>query len=1176
MDDRIERGIWRVGGLGPRIGQGLGHVIGLLAFLGVCMAAVVEAREPSLEEDLPPGVGLHRGLNADEVHRYRPLWSAGRRWAVRLDQLGTDASLEVRWPDGSDVLRVDSPLDRDGVEWLLLPPWTAAAVELDVEGLAIGAEPGSYRLQLVAVDSGPGPRTEDDGDLVAALDAMTAAGEAYARGGGDGRRQALEHYGRAVDLWRRLQRPRFAAQSLYAVAVLHRLLGEEEAGLRAAREVLGLWRALGDRGRQADTLNEIGLIESAAGRGIEARQAFQEALTVQDDLGDLFRQAATANNLCLTHMVQGEFRQAEACYGPALARIRAAGDTENEAVALTNLGWVHRNLGQVEPAFEHFYQAVAILRAEGKEGREAETLSHLALLHRQVEEPEEAAGLYLRALDIFRREGKQRWESAALHNLGVVYRMLGDPARASVFLRQALQLKQELGLQWGANTTLRLLASLDMEAGRVEQARSALQQVLESEQSGGKLRGAAITSQLLGKSFALDGDHRTAVELFTQALKSLGGTGDRRQQALAKIRLGVSLMRLGRLREARETLDEASLLFRDLRMGLGDSHARYWLAETERAAGSPEAALQHVNEALDVFEFHRRTAVGDPDLRATLSGLKNDVYALRIELLMGLHEAGSEMGEATPGGSSQGSRLQQQAFETSELARARGLVERLRERAAEGYGNDPSSPPGGKVRAARRQLHQRASRLRRLSRKAAEKGLLDQAEADMLQALSELENLEAEARKARGEDTGRSAEAVSVGVAQTLLGDDTVLLEYALGEDRSFLFRLSAETFEVFELPGRAELETLARRVHEGLSSPQTATADMAEERRRLADLLLGAALPGLGQKRLAVVADGALHYLPFAALPVAPGSGDGPRVPLMRRFEIVYLPSISALATQRRRIARRPEAPKWAAVLADPVFEADDTRLVASLRATGNPGPSATAQDPPSKVARRSAEENEQVDVGRGTPSAVSLSRLRQSRREAEMVASLGPPEEVLLALDFDASRKLALSGDLRQFRIVHFATHGIVDARYPALSGLALSQFDAAGRPQDGYLRLHDIYGLDLRADLVVLSACRTALGKEVLGEGLMGLTRGFFDAGARQIVASLWSVPDGATAELMRRFYGALVDGGLDAAAALHQAQRSMAEERRWRAPRNWAGFVLLGDWQPIPEDSPGGVR
>ncbi|HXU30700.1 MAG TPA: CHAT domain-containing protein, partial [Thermoanaerobaculia bacterium] len=269
---------------------------------------------------------------------------------------------------------------------------------------------------------------------------------------------------------------------------------------------------------------------------------------------------------------------------------------------------------------------------------------------------------------------------------------------------------------------------------------------------------------------------------------------------------------------------------------------------------------------------------------------------------------------------------------------------------------------------------------------------------------------------------------------------------------------------------------------------------------------------------------------------------------PLLEEHEVVYLPSATTLISQRRRLALRPEAPRRAYVLADPVFSADDPRVAEAASAKGSA---------PAKEARDAVRQ-----AGGLLPA---FERLPGTRREAETIAGLAAAGEVRTALDFAASREAVLAEDLRSFRVVHFATHGVADTRNPVLTGLVLSLVDAAGRPREGFLGLSDIRQLDLAADLVVLSGCRTAFGKEVRGEGLMGLTRGFLSAGARRVVASLWQVQDRAAAELMARFYRGMWRNGLAPAAALREAQRSLRREPRYRDPYFWSGFVLQGDWR-----------
>jgi CHAT domain-containing protein len=203
-----------------------------------------------------------------------------------------------------------------------------------------------------------------------------------------------------------------------------------------------------------------------------------------------------------------------------------------------------------------------------------------------------------------------------------------------------------------------------------------------------------------------------------------------------------------------------------------------------------------------------------------------------------------------------------------------------------------------------------------------------------------------------------------------------------------------------------------------------------------------------------------------------------------------------------------------------------------------------------------------------------MQIPRLFASGREANEIMALAPSSISLKAVGFAANRDRVFSPELARFRIVHIATHGIINSERPDMSGILLSLFDQQGRSQNGFLGLHDIYTLKLPADLIVLSACSTALGKDVKGEGLVGLTRGFMYAGAAGVVASLWKVDDEATAELMKYFYAALLQKGLPPAAALRDAQLELAKQPRWQSPYYWAGFVIQGQYDQTDSFTPKG--
>src|SRR5579859_1368108 len=408
---------------------------------------------------------------------------------------------------------------------------------------------------------------------------------------------------------------------------------------------------------------------------------------------------------------------------------------------------------------------------------------------------------------------------------------------------------------------------------------------------------------------------------------------------------------------------------------------------------------------------------------------------------------------------------------------------------------------------------------------------------------------------------------LTTGQIQQLLDPDTVLLEYSLGEEHSYVWLVTDRSVAIYQLPKRAEIERPARRLYRYLTarSRQERTdvdSEMANWAR--SDVRAHGLAPGLSRtllrpvenlikgKRLLIVSDGALQYIPFSALP-AP---DNVQRPLIVEHEIVNSPSASVLSEIRRASTDRPAPSGEVAVLADPVFDASDDR-VNSANNGPTPEPRLTRA---SETVRRSAR-----DVGLTEKQGIYLGRLIYSRDEAKAILAVVPHAKAIEVLDFEANRETALNPELARYRIVHFATHGFLDSKRPELSGLVLSMVNRQGKPRDGFLGLEDVYNTKLPVDMVVLSGCQTGLGEDISGEGLIGLTRGFMYAGATRVVASLWSVDDFTTSQLMAKFYRGIERDKMTPAAALRKAQIEMWQHRGWQAPYYWAAFQLQGEWR-----------
>jgi CHAT domain-containing protein len=681
----------------------------------------------------------------------------------------------------------------------------------------------------------------------------------------------------------------------------------------------------------------------------------------------------------------------------------------------------------------------------------------------------------------------------------------------------------------------------------------------------------AVTLRNIGQVYNDLGEKQKALDYYNQALPLSRAVGDRNEEAATLNNIGFVYDAPGEEQKALNYYNQALPLRRAVGDRDGEARTLGNIAYNEREIGKLNDARAHVEAAIAILES-LRTKIGSQELRSSFFAGVQGYYEFYIDLLMRLHKQQPDAG------------YDGKALQASERARARSLLELLTEAGADiRQGVDP-------------QLVERERALQqRLNTSAQQQIQLltgPHTEAQTAASAKEIENLTTEFQQVETQirQTSPRYAALTQPVPLTLaeiqtqaLDADTVLLEYALGTDRSYLWAVTPTAIMSYELPKRAEIEAAAVEFYESVhTSPQAAANGAAAKREiggavrqqaaargteaaaQLSRMLLAPVGALLGKKRLLIVADGALQYIPFAALPVPTSeANNAARTPLIVEHEIVSLPSASTLAVLRREAGERRSATKTLAVLADPVFERTDERFkprAGQPVANSNAPPALAAESRGlSLSAAKSAQEA-------GVAAAdLRIPRLRATRREADAISALAPPAARMEALDFAANRAAATDPALADYRFVHFATHGLLDSQHPELSGLLLSMFDEQGRTQDGFLRAHEVFNLKLNADVVVLSACQTGLGKEVKGEGLVGLTRGFMYAGAPRVVVSLWSVNDAATAELMTRFYRGMLVDKLRPAQALQAAQVSMRNDKRFAAPFYWAAFTLQGEWR-----------
>ncbi len=1138
----------------------------------------LEFLTPKLQDSptLEPGKPIERELKAGETHMYALALVAGQYVRVDVEQRGIRVVLTLLAPNREKIFEFTA-IQTSGLGRQI--------------ACLVAEQTGRYYVQLRAgySEDPPAPYVVQSSQLREATardQARFAAQKMYGQlqlnslprpTSLNAKQDSLRKLEAALLISQQIEDQEMEAMLLHEMGWRYSFdLANELKAIDCFGRALQLRRTLGHRYDQAAELSALGYSHYMLGKVEQARDYYQQSRPIFSEVGDRVSEGNVLFRLGLSYIRESPkntinyYLQAE----PLLRGV--GGETETQLQYEMALAWLF--LGEPQNAFAASHKALSIAEQLAWKGMKGNALLNLSRTHQAVGDYQKALDTIYQALALFKAIGYPEAESRAVYTLGLQYLELGETQRGLDFHLESVQLHQRIAYEARGLRSQGELVSAYYQLGQYQTARDYALSILPLTRKYQDKISEGRVLQGLGQAYQALGEAQKSGDCFAQAAALFREMQFPAGEAQALQSSGQAYASQRNFPKALELYRQALSLAQKINNPLVETQSLTGLARAEQALGKLAAARANLEAALKIIESVRSRVVS-PALRASFLATRRSTYESYLALLMEQHQQHPTAGHAV------------QALQISERARARSLVEILTEASAEiRAGVDPVLL--NRERELRQKLSAKATGQNRAASQTEEQAASFSQEISALTA--ELEQVDSQIRAASPRYAALTQPqllTLSEVQKEVVTDANTILLEYALGEEKSWLWAVTSTGMQSYELPKRAEIEAAARRVYELLTARkqrskfeedaerrariQKADAEFPQAAAALSQMILAPVAAQLGTKRLLIVADGALQYVPFAALPEPEfrvssaafrGSSRVPEnsklktrnsKPLIANHEIVSLPSASTLAVLRRELAGRKPAPKAIAVIADPVFEKTDVRLTnASAQAT-----------PVNQAATRgewwqSELERSARDVGAAGERA-GFARLPATREEAQAAVKFAPTGSSFTALDFAANQTTATSEELSQYRYVHFATHGVMNNEHPELSGLVLSLLDEKGNDTDGFLRLVEIYNLKLPAEMVVLSACRTGLGKEVQGEGLMSLTRGFMYTGAARVLVSLWDVNDASTAALMTRMYQGILQDKLSPAAALRKAQNALRQEAQWAAPYHWASFTIHGE-------------
>ena len=980
--------------------------------------------------------------------------------------------------------------------------------------------------------------------------------------------------------------PAYAPEAADNASVPARDTKQTSATVAARKQTLstllvaaGKLRRAKDTQKAVQTLNEAGHLQLDLFLKKEALSTFQQSHDLLDQGTDAVTTVDTLNGLASAYLAVNKYEEPQ----PLLVQARAISEQNNypagkaEALLLFSECQNYNNhTDAVNTAGEALtvWQSIANDRGVVR--------SHLQLGIYQFAKASlvEAAQEFQSALDLAIRINDTQLQAQSLVYLGYVEYRKGAWQDLFSFMTRAEELIDneaepylmgritagfaeafietglpEVGLQkyrealeyYHQTNTPRPLVSMSWGIGRAQfilgnypEALSILQQTLADAELNKFTSWVAQCHDYLGRTYAAMNQQSQALAHFQTAIELYAGLDNPMEEARVRALIGQLYETQGKLDEAQQFYQRALQTFDALNDRIDRSVTLFAMGQLEMKRGNYKTAENHLRQSIETTENIRSMSTSR-DLTAAFSATVHDRYLQYIQCLMHRNDRQAAA----------------QAFEISESARARSLVEFLRSTETNLLVHlDPEL--ANQEKSLRHLMRAKEDDRVALVSKKYEKADLEKLDAELAQFEAQYKSVSAtisrrfptydQITRPRGWDLARIQQ-------QVVNNDDTVLLEYILGADKSYVWAITRDSLTAHEIPG--EVGKASQTVYNLLKERSKGNENqLTQAAQALSQMVLSPVADQLNKRRIIVIADGALNYIPFQMLPSPLSNSE----PLVAQHEIINAPSASVLGELREEVATRGVRAKVLAAFGNP--------------ALGSSNQSDNASDSASNEHLRYALRD--IELNGDDFDLSAIGQLFFAEREINSLREIATPAATFAATGFAANRKQLFSMDFSQYAILHFATHGLLDPSRPEHSGILLSMVDDQGKKQEGFINLQDVYSLRAPVDLVVLSACRTGLGREIRGEGLVGLTRAFMYAGATTVVASLWKVDDEATAELMKRFYTEMLQNRKTPDEALRIAQNSVRQIPDWSAPHFWAGFTLQGEYQYVVNSNRGWRR